>query len=311
MRMEQRGEMRMKYRLAEEKDRKEIFNLVQKTVKSVYPNYYPMEVVEFFCRLHGITAITEDIKNGNVSVLEIDGKIVGTGCFVDDHITRVYVLPEYQGKGYGTEIVKRMENEICQKYDRVHLDASLPAAGLYEKLGYRTVKHERFGVEHGVILAYEVMEKELWKMSVIIRQMDIKDYEAVYDLWIHTPGMGLNNVDDTKEGIEKYLKRNPTTCFVAEEEEKIVGVIMSGHDGRRGFIHHTTVHSKYRKQGVGKKLVEHAMDALDREGINKVALVAFERNETGNAFWEKIGFSQRDDLVYRNKNIHELVRMDT
>jgi len=141
--------------------------------------------------------------------------------------------------------------------------------------------------------------------------MSINDYEAVYDLWIHTPGMGLNNVDDTKEGIEKYLKRNPATCFVAEKDGMIVGVIMSGHDGRRGFIHHTTVKLEYRNHGIGKKLVEHAMKALEQEGIHKAALVAFERNETGNAFWEKMGFSKRDDLVYRNKNIHELVRIDT
>lgn len=146
---------------------------------------------------------------------------------------------------------------------------------------------------------------------MIIRQMVIDDYEAVYDLWIHTPGMGLNNLDDSREGIEKYLKRNPTTCFLAEDEGKIIGAIMSGHDGRRGFIHHTTVHKDYRKLGIGKMLVQHAMQALEKEGINKVALVAFERNEIGNAFWEKMGFTDRNDLVYRNKSIHEMIRMDT
>lgn len=145
----------------------------------------------------------------------------------------------------------------------------------------------------------------------MIRQMKIEDYEAVYDLWIHTPGMGLNNVDDTKEGIEKYLKRNPTTCFVAEENGIIVGVIMSGHDGRRGFIHHTTVHADYRKKGIGGALVERAMQALDQEGIQKVALVAFAKNELGNTFWERQGFTDRSDLVYRNKCIHDLLRIDT
>lgn len=146
---------------------------------------------------------------------------------------------------------------------------------------------------------------------LIIRVMNIDDYDGVYDLWINTPGMGLNETDDSREGIEKYLKRNPTTCFVAEEEGKIIGVIMAGHDGRRGYIHHTAVLPEYRKQGIARSLVEHAMDALDREGINKVALVAFGSNEDGNAFWEKVGFTSRGDLVYRNKNIHELVRIDT
>lgn len=146
---------------------------------------------------------------------------------------------------------------------------------------------------------------------VKIRAMDIEDYDGVYDLWLNTPGMGLNATDDSREGIEKYLKRNPTSSFVAEDDGKIVGVIMSGHDGRRGYIHHTAVLPDYRNQGIAKKLVDHAMDALDEEGINKVALVAFERNEIGNGFWESMGFIVREDLVYRNKNIHELKRIDT
>lgn len=129
-----------------------------------------------------------------------------------------------------------------------------------------------------------------------IRVMMINDYSGVYDLWIHTPGMGLNATDDSQEGIEKYLKRNPTSCFVAEEEGKIIGVIMAGHDGRRGFIHHTAVLPDFRNQGVAGKLVEYAMDALDKEGIYKVALVAFEKNKIGNGFWESIGFTVRDDL---------------
>ena len=145
---------------------------------------------------------------------------------------------------------------------------------------------------------------------MIIRKMKIEDYEKVYDLWIHTEGMGLNTTDDSREGIAKYLLRNPNTCFVAEDNRKIVGVIMSGHDGRRGFIHHTTVMKEYRRQGIGKKLVDSALVALEAEGIHKVALVAFEKNVSGNIFWEKAGFTIRDDLIYRNKSIHELERID-
>ena len=144
-----------------------------------------------------------------------------------------------------------------------------------------------------------------------IRLMTIADYNALYTLWINTPNMGLNDLDDSEEGIRKYLNRNPNTCFVAEEEGNIVGVILSGHDGRRGFIHHTAVLGMYHGQGIGRKLVDAAFGALDQEGINTVALVAFGQNESGNAFWEHMGFSSRPDLVYRNKNIHELKRMDT
>lgn len=144
-----------------------------------------------------------------------------------------------------------------------------------------------------------------------IRVMTIKDYDGIFALWINTPGMGLNTTDDSREGIEKYINRNPTSSFVAEDNGKIVGVIMSGHDGRRGFIHHTAVLPEYRNQGIAKMLVDNAMNALEKEGINKVALVAFEKNELGNGFWEKMGFIKREDLIYRNKNIHELKRIDT
>ena len=144
-----------------------------------------------------------------------------------------------------------------------------------------------------------------------IRVMTISDYEEIYDVWINTPGMGLNSTDDSKECIEKYLKRNPTTSFVVECDGKVVGVIMAGHDGRRGYLHHTAVLSAYRNQGIAKTLVEAAMKALEKEGIHKVALVAFKKNEIGNGFWEHLRFVEREDIVYRNKNIHYLDRIDT
>ena len=144
-----------------------------------------------------------------------------------------------------------------------------------------------------------------------IRTMTINDYEAVYALWMSCTGMGLNNLDDSEEGIGRFLQRNPDTCFVAVDEDRIVGVIIAGNDGRRGYIYHTAVNPEYRKQGIGAALVEIAMDALKDCGINKVALVVFDRNEGGNAFWEKQGFTAREDLVYRNKAISEIIRIDT
>lgn len=146
---------------------------------------------------------------------------------------------------------------------------------------------------------------------MIIRIMTISDYDAVYALWLSCAGMGLNNLDDSREGIERFLNRNPDTCFVAENENGIIGVIIAGNDGRRGYIYHTAVNPIYRKQGIATELVENAMVALKSFGINKVALVVFDINENGNAFWERIGFTIREDLVYRNKIITEMIRIDT
>ena len=143
-----------------------------------------------------------------------------------------------------------------------------------------------------------------------IRKMAAKDYDEVYSLWTSCVGMGLNSLDDTKEGIEKFLDRNPETCFVALNEGSIVGSIMVGTDGRRGYIYHTAVSPNCRKQGVGRALVDAALSAIKLLGINKVALVVFGRNEGGNKFWEKMGFTTRDDIIYRNKTIKEFVRFD-
>lgn len=109
-----------------------------------------------------------DIKAGFVGVLKNDNEIIGTGCYKENHITRVYVKPTYQNQGYGSYIMQCLENEIGTSNEKVCLDASLPASHLYEKRGYKTVKHERWNVENGVILVYEVMEKRLAKCSTHI-----------------------------------------------------------------------------------------------------------------------------------------------
>ena len=144
-----------------------------------------------------------------------------------------------------------------------------------------------------------------------IRLMTIDDYEKVYALWMSCKNMGFNNLDDSREGIDKYLKRNPTSCFVAVKGEDVVGVVLSGHDGRRGFIHHMAVMEEYRRQGIASNLLDHALAALESEGINKVALLVFNYNEEGNAFWESRGFTVRGDLIYRNKTLTEMARIDT
>ena len=137
---------------------------------------------------------------------------------------------------------------------------------------------------------------------VKIRVMTIADFDGICEVWKNHEG--TNPVDDSAEGFAKYIRRNPTTSFVAEDNGKIVGTILAGHDGRRGLFHHVSVLPEYQKQGIGKMLVDNAMDALEKEGITKVLLVVFKDNDNGNAFWEHIGFTKRDDLFYRNKYVN-------
>ena len=138
------------------------------------------------------------------------------------------------------------------------------------------------------------------------RLMTIDDYNNAYELWIGVPGIGLNNSDDSFEGFRRYIERNPNTSFVAEDAGRIVGAVLAGHDGRRGFLYHAAVLPQYRNRSIGRRLIDLVLNALEQERISKVGLLAFRENETGNAFWEKIGFGARDDCTYRDKMIREI-----
>ena len=137
-----------------------------------------------------------------------------------------------------------------------------------------------------------------------IRIMTIDDYNEVYPLWTSTAGVGLRSLDDSEQGIKKFIDRNPQTNFVAVDGDKIVGVILCGHDGRRAYIYHTCVNIEYRGQGIGKKLVDATLEALKAEGINKAALVVFADNQIGNPFWNAVGWERRLDLNYYNKSLN-------
>ena len=148
-------------------------------------------------------------------------------------------------------------------------------------------------------------------MEYCIRLVTIEDYDALYELWSSTEQSrrALNPVDDSRAGIDRYLKRNPNTCFAAVQDGKIIGVILTGHDGRRGIIHHMCVHPAYRRMGVAGCLVSLAEDALKKEGIQKVFGLVFKDNGPANAFWEQQGYSLRTNLNYRNKSLNEEIPM--
>ena len=136
------------------------------------------------------------------------------------------------------------------------------------------------------------------KETVILREMQLEDYKQVYQLWLTIDGFGIRSIDDSYEGVERFLKRNPTTSVVAELDGHIVGSILCGHDGRRGCFYHVCVHKDYRKRGIGKSMAVFCMKALQKEKINKVSLIAFKTNEVGNRFWRGLGWTFRDDVNY-------------
>jgi ribosomal protein S18 acetylase RimI-like enzyme len=139
----------------------------------------------------------------------------------------------------------------------------------------------------------------------MIREMTIADYEGVHTLWMTIHGFGIRSVDDSKEGVDYFLKRNPGLSVVAEENGKIVGCILCGHDGRRGCLYHVCVAEEYRLHGIGRQMVVFCMEKLKQEKINKVTLIAFTKNDIGNAFWKEIGWTKREDLNYYDFVLNE------
>ena len=118
-------------------------------------------------------------------------------------------------------------------------------------------------------------------------------------------GFAMRSIDDSEEGVRRFLERNPHTSVVASQDGKIVGAILCGHDGRRGCLYHVCVHRDYRRKGIGTAMVVFAMEALKREKISKVSLIAFTVNDIGNAFWKKIGWTKREDLNYYDFTLNE------
>lgn len=142
--------------------------------------------------------------------------------------------------------------------------------------------------------------------EITIRAMMPEDYDGLYALWMTIHGFGIRSMDDSRAGVERFLKRNPSTSVVAVTQTgEIVGGILCGHDGRRGCLYHVCVREDHRRMGIGKAMVVFCMNALKAEQINKVSLIAFTVNDIGNAFWNRIGWTKREDLNYYDFTLNE------
>jgi len=135
-----------------------------------------------------------------------------------------------------------------------------------------------------------------------LHTMEIEDYPQVFDLWKRCEGVGIREEVDSETGIQRYLTRNPGMSFIARTGDRIVGAVLAGHDGRRGYIHHLAVDPQWRKKGIGTRLVSAAIETLRKEGIGKVHLFVFKENESAQKFWEKLGWEIREDILIMSRN---------
>ena len=137
---------------------------------------------------------------------------------------------------------------------------------------------------------------------MIIREMTIDDYDEVYEMWQITTKRALSKADE-KDQMERYLKHNAGMSQVAVVDGKIVGTVLAGHDGRRGFIHHMAVLPEFRRKKIGHALAQTAIQKIREQGIDKTDIFCYQNNETGQSFWRDFGFEKREDVfVYSFSN---------
>ena len=134
--------------------------------------------------------------------------------------------------------------------------------------------------------------------EVQILPMTEADYDAVRALWMTIRGFGIRALDDSREDVVRFIRRNPTTSVVAKADGRVIGSILCGSDGRQGALYHVCVAESFRRQGIGTRMVGYCMQQLKELGINKVGLIAFTKNGGGNAFWKQIGWKKVDVNYY-------------
>ncbi|MDO9547034.1 MAG: GNAT family N-acetyltransferase, partial [Pelolinea sp.] len=132
---------------------------------------------------------------------------------------------------------------------------------------------------------------------------DITHYEQALELWQSLPGLGLSGADE-KENIQSFLRKNPTTCFVVKKNDTLIGTILGGSDGRRGYIYHLAVKTSEQNKGIGKKLVDMCLAEFKKNGIQKCHIFVISDNEKGIAFWKNMGWQLRGDILIMSKDIN-------
>lgn len=312
----------MKFQLAENQDMEQIYELVQETIRAVYPKYYLKEIVEMFCEFHNRENILRDIEELNTYILMENGEIIGTGTKKENHITRVYVLPKFQKKGYGTFIMKQLEEIIKERYDYADIDASLPACNLYAHLGYKTVDHGIWECKNGVIQVYEIMKKQFADKPM--GQLKLRPYKpedaAAIVSWIKDERAFRKwsaNIYDafpiTAEDVNyKYLECNGG-CEEPDNFYPMTAVDANGPVGhlilrytnpaktviRLGVI---IVDESKRRMGYGKSMMQMAVRyAFDMLKAEKITLGVFENNPSAYSCYKAAGFqeaSMEEDMFY-------------
>ncbi len=293
----------MKYQQAISNDIINIHTLVQETIHTVYPKYYPEEIVDFFSELHTLDKIKQDVDNHAVMIFYDKEKLVGTGSYHKNHITRVFVSPQCQNKGYGTYIMKQLEAQIFKQYNEVYLDASLPAVLFYERRGYGTVRHETCGCRNGVVLVYGVMRKRIHNFSfrsifpeeaaqaAAIEQICFPPNEACSEKMMKeriavAPDLFLVAIDQETGKIAGFLNGLSTKECIFRDEF-FTDATLYDPEGENIMLLGLDVLPEYRGQGLAKEIVFQYCRREREKGRKQLLLTCLESKVK---MYEKMGF---------------------
>ncbi|MCX8023606.1 MAG: GNAT family N-acetyltransferase [Thermanaerothrix sp.] len=137
---------------------------------------------------------------------------------------------------------------------------------------------------------------------ISIVPFETEDYEEATALWKNSPGVGLSQAD-SPQALAHFLERNPGLNWVAKDEGKVVGTLLCGYDGRRAYLYHVAVHPEYRRQGIGRALVNHCLETLKNLGVEKAHLFVYTNNADAIAFWKSLGWYPRTELLIMSYNL--------
>jgi len=140
------------------------------------------------------------------------------------------------------------------------------------------------------------------EMRIEIDEFTMDDYDDACALWRAMREVELDDAD-TREKMAEYLQRNPAMSFVARHGDTMVGAVLCGHDGRRGYLHHLAVLPEYRNRGIGTRLVNACLAALGSHGIERCNIFIFSHNEPGKSYWTRTGWSRSPDVDVMYKYI--------
>jgi N-acetylglutamate synthase len=139
-------------------------------------------------------------------------------------------------------------------------------------------------------------------MSLSFHEFSIDQYPEAYALWESSEGIGLSEAD-SRGNIERFLGRNPGLSFTARDGGRLVGALLCGDDGRRGYLHHLAVAADHRRRGVGSALVDRSLAALAARGVRKCHIFVIRANEEGKRFWARVGWQERATLLIMSRDI--------